>query len=111
MRTEEALQTWRHYFAAVAPGVSDDSENQFISWLQRVARNEFADELIVAAAALQLRLRIVCIPYTPAGSQQPWAIAERPSGAAQARLGIARERLVVLGNNKVHYVWLAPVSP
>ena len=111
MRTEEALRTWQRFFAAVAPGARDDSENQFVSWLQRVARNEFADELIVAAAALQLRLRIVCIPYTPAGSQQPWAVTEYPSADAQARLGIAHERLVVLGNNNVRYVWLAPVSP
>ena len=111
MRTEEALQTWQHFFAAVTPGVGDNSENRFVSWLQRVARNEFADEIIVAAAAVHLRLRIVCIPYTPAGSQQSWAVAEHPSEDAQARLGIAHERLIVLGNNNVHYVWLTPISP
>ena len=72
------------------------------SWLHRVAKVEFADELLVAAAALELGLKIVCVPFTPAG-QELWKISEYNAAASTA----SPHRVVYLGNNDVHYMWLA----
>ena len=79
------------------------------TWLSRVAVDEFADEIIMAAVALHLRLWIIVVPFTPATARGEWAITEYPHESVRAQLGIDVHRRVVLGNNDVHYVWLPHV--
>ena len=75
-------------------------------WIQRVRVNEYADELIVAAVAAELGLRIVCVPYTPADARIRWAISTYCSPAASA----SEQRCTLyLGNNDVHYMLLSPI--
>ena len=73
------------------------------TWVRRVRDHEFADELIVAAAAIELGIRLVCIPYTPATAASAWSISQYQPRHAET----AEHRVIYLGNNDVHYVWLA----
>ena len=72
-------------------------------WITKVARVEFADELIVAAAAKFLNICITTVPRTPVGDS-PWVIAQHPEQERWAAEAITEE--IVMGNNDVHYVWL-----
>ena len=72
------------------------------NWVLKLARNEYADELVVVACALELRIRLVCIPYTPNGLT-PWKISSYQPPGSQ----LADTKTVFLGNNDVHYMWLA----
>ena len=75
-------------------------------WIQRVRVNEYADELIVAAVAAELGLRIVCVPYTPQDAATAWAISTYCPPAASA----SNQRCTLyLGNNDVHYMLLSPL--
>ena len=71
------------------------------NWLGCVAHVEFADELVVAAATMELHVKLICVPYTPTG-QSLWKISH------YLPLGVLDDtsRTIVLGNNDVHYVWL-----
>ena len=72
------------------------------NWVARLATKEYADELVVMACALELRIKIVCFPYTPIGST-PWAISTyQPQGQEQPP-----ERTIYMGNNDVHYMWIS----
>ena len=70
--------------------------------MNKLAKDEFADELIVVAVALEFSIRIVIIPYTPVRATHPWAIP------CYGPLGVPQDgrRTVYLGNNDVHYVYL-----
>ena len=69
--------------------------DSYKKWIQRVRVNEYADELIVAAVAAELELRIVCVPYTPQEAATKWKISTYCS---------TNERgTIFLGNNDVHY--------
>ena len=80
------------------------TDSMYRKWVHRLAISEYADELVVMAVALELRVRIHCIPYTPASAVSPWApstygVAALPGGAGDT---------IYLGNNDVHYVYLLP---
>ena len=67
--------------------------------MQKLATREYADELVVLAVTLELQICIVIVPYTPAAALAPWA---------PATYGVrAQGRIIHLGNNDVHYVFLS----
>ena len=69
-----------------------------------MADREYADELVGLAIALALEVEIVRAPYTPKSATVPWIISSyKPRG------GGAHPK-VLLGNNDVHYMWLARAS-
>ena len=72
------------------------------AWVDKLGRNEYADELVIVAVAMELHVRIVCVPYTPQQAPQPWAIStySDPDAAAD------NDCTILLGNNDVHYMWL-----
>ena len=73
-------------------------------WVSRLASNEFADELILVAVAIELQVRIVCVPFTPATATRPWIITTYQDAASV----IPDDRNIYLGNNDVHYMWISP---
>ena len=88
-------------FAYIAGGAAA-TESDYANWVKRLAKNEFADELVVLAVALELSIRIVVIPYTPQRATRNWAIPSyAPPGVPQDG-----SRTAYLGNNDVHYVYL-----
>ena len=103
------MQKWLPAFAALTPADRRATVEDYKSWLSRVAVDEFADEIFLAAVALHLRLWIVVVPYTPTTAPHEWAITEYPHATMSKRLGIDHKRKVYIGNNDVHYVWLRPV--
>ena len=74
-------------------------------WVAKLAKDEFADELVVLATSMELSVRIVCVPYTPPGLA-PWQISQYPPEGR----GIASNITVYLGNDDAHYVWLDPIA-
>ena len=62
-------------FAALDPRSARRGMQHYKEWVQRLADREFADELVILAVALELRVKIVCIPYTRPGATRPWAIS------------------------------------
>jgi hypothetical protein len=72
-------------------------------WVNRLAKNEFADELVIVAVAIELKIRIICVPFTPSTSERPWAITTYQESAS----AIPEDRNIYLGNNDVHYMWLS----
>ena len=76
------------------------------AWLSRVAVREFADEIILAAVALHLRVWIVVVPFTPPTARQSWALTEYPHQNVRNQLQIDASRRIFIGSNDVHYVWL-----
>ena len=62
--------------------------------------------LVVLAVALELSIRIVVVPYTPATALAPWAIP------TYGRIGASQDatRTIYLGNDDVHYVYLKPAD-
>ena len=103
------MQKWLPAFAALTPTDRRATVQDYKTWLSRVARNEFADEIIMAAVAQHLRLWIVVVPYTPPTAPRKWAITEYPHATMRERIGINHRPKVYLGNNDVHYVWLRHV--
>jgi hypothetical protein len=75
-------------------------------WVSRLATNEFADELILVAVAIELKVRIVCVPLTPATAARPWIITTYQDAAPV----IPDDRNIYLGNNDVHYMWLSRLT-
>ena len=45
------------------------------AWVERLGQNEYADELVILAVAMELNVRIVCVPHTPQEAPQPWAVS------------------------------------
>ena len=79
---------------------------QYKTWVHKVGENEFADELILAVVARELQIRIVVVPWTPSNSDSVWAISSYPEQSQ----GDPDMPVIYLGNNDVHYVWLALVT-
>ena len=88
-------------FAALRARGPNRTLDQYKRWVAKLAVNEFADELVVRATAIELRVWITCVPYTPPG-QPDWAISKY----APVGYHVPESKMVVLGNDDVHYVWL-----
>ena len=107
MRRLDVVQRFFPAFAALialAPSRASHMDT-YKTWIQRVGVNEYADELIVAAAASELGVRIVCVPYTPAEAQGRWKISTYCAPTAGAA---EQGRTIYLGNNDLHYMLLLP---
>ena len=72
-------------------------------WVRKLSFSEFGDELVVMAVALELRIRICCIPHTPESAVSPWA----PSTYGTPPLPGGVGDIIYVGNNDVHYVYLS----
>jgi hypothetical protein len=90
-------------FAGLQEDGSDRTLPMYTRWVTRLASNEFADELVLVAVAIELKIRILCIPFTPSTATKPWVI----SIYQDTILDIPDTRNVYVGNNDVHYMWLA----
>ena len=91
-------------FASLAMNGPRRTVQLYEQWVSKLAFKEFADELVVLAVALELSIRIVVVPYTPASALAPWLIPTYgPIEASQDA-----SRTIHLGNNDVHYVYLKP---
>ena len=84
-------------FAALDMRRAARTEAMYNKWVHRLSTKEFADELVVMAVALELRIRICCIPHTPESAVAPWA----PSTYGSAN------DIIHVGNNDVHYLYLS----
>ena len=107
MRRPDVVQRFFPAFAALSglAAAQAPQMDTYKKWIQRVRVNEYADELIVAAAAAELGVRIVCVPYTPAEAQGRWKISTYCAPIAGAA---EQGRSIYLGNNDVHYMLLSP---
>jgi hypothetical protein len=89
-------------FAGLQEDGPDRTIRMYKQWVDRLATDEFADELILVAVAIEMKIRIVCVPFTPATATRPWVIATYQDAASV----IPDDRNIYVGNNDVHYVWL-----
>ena len=89
-------------FAALDPNSGARTLPAYKRWVEKLATREFADELVVLACAMELKIKIVCVPHTPDGLELKWAIStympQHPLPDAMS---------VYLGSNDVRYMWLA----
>ena len=77
------------------------------AWVEKLGKTEYADELILAAVARELKLRIVVVPWTPKDAAAPWVISSYPD----VDEGDPQLPTIYVGNNDVHYVWLGGDKP
>ena len=77
---------------------------EYKNWLANLATKAFADELVLVAVAMELKVRIVAVPFTPSDSMGAWAISTYHDADAL----VPEDRNIYLGNNDVHYIWLSP---
>ena len=80
----------------------------YTNWVQKLATKEYADELVLLACSLELKVRIACVPYTApehvGANGQKWTISTyTPPGAS------ADDGIIYVGNNDVHFMWLQPL--
>ena len=90
-------------FAALEPSSGARTLPAYKRWVEKLATREYADELVVLACAVELKIRIVCVPHTPGGFDPKWTI----STYAPLDMQLPEAMSVHLGNNDVHYMWLA----
>ena len=103
MLRDDMKATIYNAFAALDDQSEDRTLSMYKNWVQKLATQEYADELVVVACALELKIRIVCVPHTPDNVLQKWKISEyQPLGVACGGAPV-----IHLGNNDVHYMWLA----
>ena len=103
MRQRDMVRRWFPAFAALSPNDAPRTMADYRRWLQDVATRGFADELVVAAVATFLRIKIVVVPFTPRRSAARWRISEyQPPGKP-----VPMSRTIFLGNDDLHYVWLS----
>ena len=93
-------------FAVLGASSAPRTLQSYKNWVAKLATSEFADELVVLATAIELNVRIVCVPYTAPGQLQ-WQISKYPPEGRDVMSGAT----VYLGNDDVHYVWLRTVAP
>ena len=72
-------------FAALDAGGPSRTLAQCKRWVARLAVDEFADELVVLATAIELRVRITCVPYTRPGRQELGHLPVRAFAGRQER--------------------------
>ena len=100
MYQPEMVQLLLPAFAALDPRRGCAATiGSFKQWLNRVATRDFADELVLLAIALHLRLWIVALP-----AKSNWAVAEYPHHAKRRGLNIRENRRILIGNDNLHYV-------
>jgi len=58
-------------FAVLSVGGPARTEQLCTRWVQKLATSEYADELVVLAVTLELPVRVVVIPHTPAFAFRP----------------------------------------
>ena len=88
--------------SASSPGHTSE---HYKAWVRKLATKEYADELVLVATARALGIEIQCVPYTPESSSTPWSITlYKPAEQTPAPR-------IIVGNNDVHYMWLAPAPP
>ena len=81
------------------------TQERYRQWVQKLATREYADELVILTVALQLQIRIICVPYTAATALASWNIATYDP----AQLGHEYQQgTIALGNNDVHFMYLSP---
>ena len=102
----EALNMLFPAFAALEHGRGGRELHHYKAWVNKLATKEYADELVVLATAHELGIEIVCVPFTPDSSPRPWAISTYSPPASS---GVHLPR-ILLGNNDVHFMWLAPAT-
>ena len=103
MRQRDMVRRWFPAFAALSPNDAPRTMADYRRWLQDVATSAFADELVVAAVAWFLRIKIVVVPFTRRRNAARWRISEyQPPGEL-----LPMNRTVFLGNDDLHYVWLS----
>ena len=105
-----------HWTVSLKPEIRDDIYQAFAvlgssgptrtlelykAWVSRLAATEFADELVVLATALWLKVRIVIVPWNDP-LQSTWKISTYPPPQKRTNMWPT----VYLGNDDVHYVWL-----
>ena len=88
-------------FAALDSQSGPRQLQHYKAWVKKLSSKEYADELAVLATAQTLQVRIVCVLYTPESAPSPWAIS-----TYAPQIGQPYSR-IWLGNNDVHYMWLA----
>ena len=102
----EALNMLSPAFAALEHGRGSRELRHYKAWVHKLATKEYADELVVLATAHELGIDIVCVPVTPDNSTLPWAISTyRPPASSDVH-----HPRILLGNNDVHFMWLAPAT-
>ena len=84
-------------FAAIDCRSARRQLQDYKHWVTRLADREFADELVVLAVVLELKIRIITIPFTPSDSANQWCTS---------KYGEQHNIEVVIGNNDVHFMWL-----
>ena len=90
-------------FAALGNNGPARTEAMYKQWVEKLGKQEYADELVLLAVALELTARLVVIPYTPQSSDRPWAITSYGAPG----MGLDDTRTIYFGNNDVHYVYLS----
>ena len=103
LRSDMKAKIYNAFAGLDVKGGPARTELLYQRWVQRLATREFADELVVLAVALELQIRIVIVPYTPTSANDPWAVTTY--GPSETTGG---QRTIYLGNNDVHYEYLAP---
>ncbi len=90
-------------FAGLQEDGPDRTLAMYKRWISRLAINEFADKLVLVAVAIELKIRIVCVPFTLSSDTRPWVISTyQETGSA-----IPDNRNIFVGSNDVHYMWLS----
>ena len=92
-----------HPFFAALPSSSPREAPQYKAWVAKLAKTEYADELVIAAVATEMKLRIVVVPWTPPEQERPFLIRSHPDRSDLPT--------IYLGNNDVHFVLLGAVKP
>ena len=108
MSSEEETGLLFPAFAALTSGSNASRMENYRNWVRRVGQDGFADELVASCVARHLHVRLIIVPYSPPTAMRPWSIVELPCAEHCGVLGIDEATRVVLGNDNIHYVWLAP---
>ena len=66
-------------FAGIDTGSAARTPAMYNNWVRKLATNEYADELVILACARELKLKLVCVPFTPiehvGNNGQKWSIS------------------------------------
>ena len=110
MNSEEETELLSPSFAALPSRPNAPSMDNYRNWVRHVGQDGFADEQVASCVARHLHVRLIIVPYSPPTARRPWSIAEYPCAEHCGVLGIDEATRVVLGNDNIHYVWLAPTA-